>query len=124
MSTDEVNDILEGHGYSELAFSSLALSRPRQGMLPARIKNLSPGGLCVEGPCPFQAGEVAALDLHLLDERVALKALVEVVWAQPAADESQPHSCGMRFAALDDDGRRRLRHYLSSVPAAEAATVS
>lgn len=121
LSSDEVKDILDGHGYSELAYSSLALSRPRPGMLPARIKNLTVGGLCMEGPLPLKAGEVAALDLHLSDERVALKALAEVVWTRPAADENEPHSCGLRFAALDADGLKRLKQYLAMVPAAEAA---
>ncbi len=116
LSSAEIKDILDGHGYSELAYASLALSRPRQGMLPARIKNLSPGGLCLEGPLPMKEGEVAALDLHLLDERVALKALAEVVWSQPAADETRPHSCGLRFAAMDEDGLKRLKSYLALLP--------
>jgi Tfp pilus assembly protein PilZ len=116
LSGSEVRDILEGHGYSELAFASLALSRPRQGMLPARVKDLSSGGLCMEGPLPLGLGDAAALDMHLPDERVALKALVEVVWSKPATDEEKPHACGLRFAAMDVESARRLKHFLSSSP--------
>jgi Tfp pilus assembly protein PilZ len=113
LSGSEVRDILEGRGYSELAFASLALSRPRQGMLPSRVKNLSMGGLCMEGPLPLGLGEAAALDMHLPDERVALKALVEVVWTKPATGDDQPHACGLRFAAMDEESTRRLKLYLS-----------
>ncbi|HTA17271.1 MAG TPA: PilZ domain-containing protein [bacterium] len=119
LSGSELRDILEGRGYSELAFSSLALSRPRQGMLPARVKNLSGGGLCMEGPLALGLGEVATLDMHLPEERVALKALVEVVWSKPAAGDDQPHACGMRFAAMDQESVKRLKHYLNHLAAAE-----
>jgi Tfp pilus assembly protein PilZ len=117
LSGSELRDILEGRGYSELAFSSLALSRPRQGMLPARVKNLCVGGLCMEGPLALGLGEVAALDMHLPDERVALKALVEVVWSKPAVGDDKPHACGLRFAAMDQDSVRRLKLYLSNLAA-------
>ena len=114
LSGSEIRDILEGHGYSELAFASLALSRPRQGMLPARVKDLSVGGLCMEGPLPLGLGDAAALDMHLPDERVALKALAEVVWSKPANNEEKPHACGLRFAAMDEEAMRRLKLFLSS----------
>jgi len=114
LSSSEVRDILDGRGYSELTFSSLALSRPRQGMVPSRVKDLSLGGLCMEGALPLGLGDAAALDLHFPDERVALKALVEVVWTRPAADDDKPHACGMRFAAMDQESVKRLKHYLSN----------
>jgi Tfp pilus assembly protein PilZ len=127
LSGSEVRDILEGRGYSELAFSSLALSRPRQGMLPARVKNLSAGGMCMEGPLALGLGEVATLDMHLPEERVALKALVEVVWSKPAAGDDKPHACGVRFAAMDQESVRRLKLYLSNSAASvfeESAAVA
>ncbi|HTB22898.1 MAG TPA: PilZ domain-containing protein [bacterium] len=114
LSGPEVQDIMEGRGYSELAFASLALSRPRQGMLPSRVKNLSLCGLCMEGPLALSQGEAAALDLHLPDERVALKALVEVIWSQPSSDDDKPHVCGLRFAAMEEESTRRLKRYLST----------
>jgi Tfp pilus assembly protein PilZ len=114
LSSSEVRDILEGRGYSELTFSSLALSRPRQGMLPARVSDLSLGGLRMEGPLPLGLGEAAALDVHLPDERVALKALAEVVWSLPSTEDATPHACGFRFAAMDHDSVKRLKFYLAN----------
>jgi PilZ domain len=116
LSSSEVRDILEGQGYGELGFSSLALKQPRHGMLPSRVKDLSQSGMRMEGPLPIGLGEVAAVDVHLPDERVALKALVEVVWSKPAEDGLKPHSCGLRFAAMECDSVRRLKHFLMAAP--------
>jgi Tfp pilus assembly protein PilZ len=66
----------------------------------------------MEGPLPLGLGDAAALDMHLPDVRVALKALVEVVWSKPASHESKPHSCGLRFAAMDEDSARRLKSFI------------
>ncbi len=114
---EEVRDILEGHGYDELEYSSLSLTRPRAGMLPARIRDISLGGIRVEGPCALGNGEVTAMDLHLPDERVVIKALGEVVWSLPSTDDSQPHAFGLRFAALDETALQRLKAYLFLAPA-------
>jgi Tfp pilus assembly protein PilZ len=115
LSSSEIRDILEGQGYEELEFSSFALKRPRQGMLPSRVRDLSEGGLCMEGPLSLGLGDAAALDMHLPDERVALKALAEVVWSQPAHSDDQPHACGLRFAAMGEESALRLRQFLSTV---------
>ncbi len=61
-------------------------------MLPARIRDISLSGMRVEGPVALGAGEATAMDLHLPDERVVLKALAEVVWSRPSTDDKQPHS--------------------------------
>ena len=116
LSRNEISDILEGHGYNELAYASLALSMPRQGMMPSRVRDLSLSGLRMEGPLALGLGDSAALDMHLPDERVALKALAEVVWSRPASDVQEPHACGLRFAAMDEESARRLKHYLATVP--------
>lgn len=118
LSFVEVKDIMEGHGYNELAFATLALSRPRTGMLPAKVRDLSVSGLRMESPVHLGLGDAAALDVHLPDERVCLKALAEVVWSQPAADQDSLHACGLRFAAMDEDSARRLKHYLATAPCA------
>jgi len=118
LSNNEIRDILDGQGYQELAYSSLALNRPRQGMLPAKVRDLSLSGLRMEGPLPMGLGDAAALDVHLPDERVALKALAEVVWSKPADVAEAPHACGLRFAAMDEESARRLRHYLATAPCA------
>jgi c-di-GMP-binding flagellar brake protein YcgR len=86
-------------------------------MLPSRVKDLSMSGLRMEGPLPLGMGDAAAVDMHLPDERVAVKALVEVVWSKPAEHESAQHSCGLRFAAMDEGDMRRLKQFLSAVPA-------
>jgi Tfp pilus assembly protein PilZ len=116
LSNGEIREILDGQGYQELAYSSLALSRPRQGMLPSRVRDLSLSGLRMEGPLPLGLGDAAALDVHLPDERVALKALAEVVWSQPADALDRPHACGLRFAAMDEDSARRLRSFIDASP--------
>jgi Tfp pilus assembly protein PilZ len=118
LSNTEVRDILDGQGYQELAYASLAMSRPRQGMLPAKVRDLSLSGLRMEGPLSLGLGDAAALDMHLPDERVALKALAEVVWSKPADAGEAPHACGLRFTAMDEESARRLRHYLATAPCA------
>lgn len=112
----ECQGVLEGQGFQELAFRSLSMNRPRLGMTPMRARDLSMSGLRLEGPLPLGLGDSVVLDMHLPDERVAVKALVDVVWSANASDPSQPHSCGMRFAALDDEGARRLKNFLAQVP--------
>jgi Tfp pilus assembly protein PilZ len=113
---EEVRDILEGHGYDELAFSSLSLSKPRVGMIPARIRDLSLGGVRIEGPVSLGTGEATALDLHLPDDRVVVKLLGEVVWSEPAKDSNHLHAFGLRFAALEENALARLKHFLELAP--------
>jgi len=112
----ECAGVLEGQGFQELSFRSLALTRPRSGMTPMRVRDLSTSGLRLEGPLSLGLGESAILDLHLPDEQVAVKALVDVVWSNPAADPQQPHSFGVRFAALEEEGLRRLKSFMALVP--------
>jgi Tfp pilus assembly protein PilZ len=113
---EEVRDILEGNGCDELDFSSLSLSKPRMGMIPARIRDISLRGVRIEGPVSMGTGEAAVLDLHLPDERVVIKALGEVVWSRPSTDSQQMHAFGLRFAALEEDALNRLKHYLTLIP--------
>lgn len=113
----EKTDVLDGHGYPELSFRSLALTRPRAGMTPMKVRDLSLSGMRLEGPLPLGLGDCLLLDLHLPDERVAVKALVDVVWSRNAPDPQLPHSCGVRFAAIDDEGLRRLKAFLAQAPA-------
>lgn len=115
----ECMGVLEGQGFNELSFRSLALTRPRSGMTPMRARDLSMSGLRLEGPLPLGLGDSAMLDMHLPDESVAVKALVDVVWSVPAEDPQRPHSCGMRFAALDEEGARRLKSFLALAPVVE-----
>jgi hypothetical protein len=116
LSHEDVKDILEGQGYDELDFCSLSLSKPRSGMLPARVRDLSLTGARVEGLLDLGQGEAAGMDLHFPQDRVVLKVLAEVVWSQPAAGADAPHACGLRFAALEEDGLHRLKNYLKLAP--------
>lgn len=112
----ECVDVLEGHGFQELSFRSLALTRPRLGMTPMKARNLSLSGIHLEGPLALNLGDSATLDLHLPDDSVAVKALVDVVWSREASDPSLPHHCGLRFAALDDEGLRRIKNFIALAP--------
>jgi hypothetical protein len=82
-----------------------------------RARDLSSSGLRLEGPLALGLGESAVLDLHLPDENVAVKALVDVVWSHPASDPQQLHSFGVRFAALEEEGMRRLKSFMALMPA-------
>lgn len=53
-------------------------------------------------------------------DTVAVKALVDVVWSRPAQDQALPHSCGLRFAAMDDEGARRLKAFISQAGVEES----
>jgi Tfp pilus assembly protein PilZ len=85
-------------------------------MIPARIRDLSLGGVRIEGPVALGAGEATALDVHLPDERVVVKLLGEVVWSEPAKDGQHLHAFGLRFAALEEHALARLKHFLELAP--------
>lgn len=118
LSQSEVQDIIEGQGFPELSYSSLALARPRHGMVPSKVRDLSVSGAQVETMLPVQAGESTAIDLHLPQDRVVVKALAEVVWCRPAKGGGEGHSAGLRFAAMEEESLRRLRGFLQTVPLA------
>jgi hypothetical protein len=108
----EVDDILDGAGYSDLSVRSLAMRRPRSGMEDTSTLDLSFSGMGLSCKRLYDRGMAAALDLHLPGERTVLKFLGEVVWATEVG--GQPRA-GFRIAALDEESAQRFNGYLSSV---------
>jgi hypothetical protein len=104
-------DILSGHGYPDLDQESLALSKPRHGRQQCQTFDVSPSGLRLDALAleNLEQGTSLELDLHLPGERRVVKLLAEVMWAERGQDSPV---AGLRFAALEDEGLRRLREYL------------
>jgi hypothetical protein len=111
LKTEDVDKILFGQGYEDLNLNSLAMSRPRHGMEAAQCVDISLGGLRVSG-AELKPGTAAVIDIHLPDERVVVKALVEVVWVR--TEEAQPQA-GMRFAAMHEQGASLVKGYLEQL---------
>jgi hypothetical protein len=108
----EVDDILDGAGYSDLSVASLSMSRPRSGMDYTQTLDVSFSGMGLRCKKLYDKGMAAALDLHLPGDRTVLKFLGEVIWADEVA--GQPRA-GFRIAALDEDSAARFCGYLSTV---------
>ena len=104
-------DILAGMGYPDLDSESLSLSTPRRGRQMCETLDVSPTGLRLgaEAMVALESGKSLELDLHLPGERRVVKLLAEVMWAE---DGEERRVAGLRFAALEDEGLRRLREYL------------
>jgi hypothetical protein len=108
LRTHEVDNILFGQGFEELHSNSLALSKPRAGMERAATLDISGSGLCING-VPVKRGTAAIVDLHLPEEKVVLKALVEVIWTRQVGEET---TAGCRFAAIQEGGTERMERFL------------
>lgn len=107
-------DILSGNGYPDLDQESLALTKPRRGHRSSYTYDVSASGLRLDAAIldEVEHGTSVELDVHLPGERRVVKVLAEVMWAQKGEDSP---IAGLRFAALEDEGLRRLREYLNKL---------
>lgn len=108
LKTQDVDNILFGQGFEDLKLNSLSMSRPRHGMERAQTLDLSVSGLRLEG-VNLKPGTAAVLDLHLPEDKVVVKALVEVVWVKVEQENS---TAGCRFAAIQEFGAERMMSFL------------
>jgi hypothetical protein len=108
LKTRDVDNILFGQGWQDLNLNSLSMSRPRFGMERAQSLDLSCSGLRLEG-LDLKPGTAAILDLHLPEDKVVVKALVEVVWVRKEGDKTM---AGCRFAAMQEIGAERMMNFL------------
>jgi hypothetical protein len=93
----EVHGILEGEGFSDLDRPSMAWRRPREGMVTVSSEDFSAGGMALRGGIDFKKGMAFALDVHLPNDSVVIKALAEVMWVQM---DNTRHRAGLRIAAI------------------------
>ena len=107
-------DILAGNGYPDLDQECLSLTKPRRGRQMCLTHDISPTGLRLTAAQmeSLEHGTSLELDLHLPGERRVVKLLAEVMWADGGHDSPV---AGLRFAALEDEGLRRLREYLNKL---------
>lgn len=114
LDEDKKVDILSGNGYPELDQECLSLTKPRRGHRSSYTYDVSASGLRLDAAVLEQTehGTGVELDLHLPGERRVVKLLAEVMWAQKGEDSP---IAGLRFAALEDEGMRRLREYLEKL---------
>lgn len=100
-------DILSGLGFPELENEGLALSRPRHGFVRTESRDASASGLrlAVDPLAGVEEGAALSLDVHLPGERRVVRLLGDVIWAQPQEGEAL---AGLRIAALEEEGLRRL----------------
>jgi hypothetical protein len=108
------DDILAGNGHPDLDQESLSLTRPRGGRKTCQTFDVSSTGLRLSAAeiAVLEQGASLELDLHLPGERRVVKLLAEVVWMDKGLDSPV---MGLRFAALEDEGMRRLRGYLEAL---------
>lgn len=100
-------DILAGLGFPELETEGMALTRPRHGMKRTESRDLSASGLRLklEEIQGVEAGSALSLDLHLPGEHRVVKLMGDVIWV--GEREGEPVA-GLRIAALEEEGMRRL----------------
>lgn len=105
-------DILAGLGFPELENEGMALTSPRHGLRRSESRDMSCSGmrLSVNGLGTVEAGAALCLDLHLPGERRVVKLLGDVMWA--AEHQGEPVA-GLRIAALEEEGLRRLQRSLN-----------
>jgi len=105
-------DILAGLGFPELENEGMALTSPRHGLHKTESRDVSASGmrLRVEGLGNIEAGSALCMDLHLPGERRVVKLLGDVMWS---ADHGGEPVAGLRIAALEVEGLRRLERSLS-----------
>jgi len=108
----DVDAILDGDGYPDLDSPGLAMSRPRSGMFGAHTLDISASGLRISLEKAVEAGVSAIFDLHLPGQKTVVKALGDIVWCQGNPQGAQ---AGVRLAALDDEGARQIKHFLSQL---------
>jgi hypothetical protein len=103
----ERDAILEGLGFPDLENEGLALSRPRHGLKRSESRDVSASGLRIklEGLDRVDIGRSMSLDVHVPGEHRVVKLLGDVVWVGTANGEPV---AGLRIAALDEEGLRRL----------------
>jgi hypothetical protein len=116
LSGREREDILCGNGYPDLDHECPALSSPRSGHLSCLTRDISLSGLglLVAGLTELEPGACLELDLHLPGERRVVKFLADVVWLYTEPGRDFPMA-GLRFAAIEDEGLRRLKGYLEPI---------
>ena len=86
----------------------------------ARVGNLSEGGLFLRTSTPLQAGAEARLRLRNGDPNNEFIAQARVVWANED-NRSGPPGMGLRFEALDERARTRLRELIEHELGPDAA---
>jgi hypothetical protein len=76
-----------------------------------KVRNISLGGICIEGAAIEEVGTIVDLVLNFpdLDSSVALQG--EVVWA----NREPPMDMGIRYVNLDGDRKDALRKYLAAL---------
>ena len=111
LKDSEGHSILEGEGFPDLGRPSLARRNPRAGMVELNTEDLSLSGLGLEGDMEFQPGMAFALDLHLPNDPVVVKALAEVMWVDGSGGKPR---AGLRIAAINWLEMLRLERLVSS----------
>jgi hypothetical protein len=104
-------DILAGLGFPELEHECPALPRTPHGYHPAQSLDASTSGLrlALSGLAGVESGGALSLDLHLPGERRVVRLLGDVIWS---ANQEGELVAGLRIAALEEEGLRRLQRAL------------
>lgn len=104
--------IMEGNGYADLFQPDFGLRRPREGMSRVVACDISRSGLRLKGAFSFSQGMKIAVDLHLPQDRLLVKVLLEVMWCEEV--EKGFFFAGARFAALEEQSSRRVEEFVMS----------
>jgi hypothetical protein len=104
---EEREAVLAGLGFLDLDTEGMALSRPRHGLKRSESRDVSASGLRlnVGGLGDVEVGRSLSLDVHVPGETRVVKLLGDVMWV--GFNNGEPVA-GLRIAALDEEGLRRL----------------
>ena len=86
-------------------------------VIPARTKNLSETGVCLESPMAFQEGGILDVNLILTVDGIEdvstppLELGASVVWSTPGNDRA--HISGLEFSGIDAEKAGVLKGYLA-----------
>lgn len=113
ITQQERGDILAGLGFPELEHEGPALARTRHGFQRGESRDASASGLrlALSDVPGLEQGAALSLDLHLPGERRVVRLLGDVIWL---AEEAGERLAGLRIAALEEEGLRRLQRALAN----------
>jgi hypothetical protein len=83
------------------------------GYEPAKAKNISKGGLCLEVARKLTEGNVIRIELPSLGDNKTIKAFCEVQWCRKGSSENN-FEAGLSFIALREDDINYLVEFVET----------
>lgn len=84
---------------------------------PARVSNISEGGLMIYVPEKLTIGQQLRVKIFFLAEPnlAAMEAIGEVVWIDLCLEEGNEYRSGLKFIEVSPDDLKRLKNFLHNL---------